>query len=97
MLRDSEIDAESNLFEWPEIKQEDKKKTRRLWVQRENYFKANGNTHVHQSHDHMVSAEPREGPVYGVAQHNMRGQNRQVQQEASNRWYGFIGQPFYSC
>ena len=37
---------ESNLFEWPEIKRANKKKTISLWVQRENYYKAAGNTHV---------------------------------------------------
>ena len=37
---------DSNLFEWPEIKRADKKKTISLWVQRENYYKAGGSTHV---------------------------------------------------
>ena len=56
-MLESEIDAailaiatermdESNLFEWPEIKRADKKKTISLWVQREGYYKAAGNTHV---------------------------------------------------
>ena len=35
---------ESNSFEWPEIKCADKKKTVSLWVLRESFYKAAGNT-----------------------------------------------------